>query len=420
MSAVIEARGLSKVFRTTVRRPGLAGALRSLVSPQRVDKVAVRDVEFSVGRGELLALLGPNGAGKSTTIKMLTGILTPTSGEAVVAGVVPHRDRERNAHNIGAVFGQRTQLWWDLPARDSFEILRDIYGVPEAQFRDRIEEFDGLLELSEFWDTRVRHLSLGQRVRCDLAASLLHDPPVVFLDEPTIGMDVVVKEQVRRFLRHQVEQRDRTVLLTTHDMTEVERLAERVVLINHGRIVLDGSLQEIRRRFGGTWQVRATLADPADVDIVTAVAPVGAVGAVGAVEQGGAGAGAPVPLPGFAGIGVLRREGPRVVFGPVGEDAPSVHEALKVIIGRFRVADLALEENDLEDVMRAAYLSDLPPAGPTAGPTASPTASPTAGAPSGTPIDGSSGTPTADQVPATPATPTPPVTPASASPSQGG
>ncbi|SFN63537.1 ABC-2 type transport system ATP-binding protein [Streptomyces sp. cf124] len=347
MSAVIEARGLSKVFQTTVRQPGFVGALRSLINPRRVDKVAVQDVDFSVGRGELLALLGPNGAGKSTTIKMLTGILTPTSGEALVAGVVPHRDRERNAHNIGAVFGQRTQLWWDLPARESFEILRDIYGVPEARFRERIEEFDGLLELSGFWDTRVRHLSLGQRVRCDLAASLLHDPPVVFLDEPTIGMDVVVKEQVRRFLRHQVEERDRTVLLTTHDMTEVERLAERVVLINHGRIVLDGSLQEIRRRFGGTWQVRATLADPADVE---------------AVEQG-EGSGGPVALPGFGGIGVLRREGPRVVFGPVGEDAPTVHEALKVIIGRFRVADLALEENDLEDVMRAAYLSDVPPQG---------------------------------------------------------
>ncbi len=347
LSAVIEARGLCKVFRTTVRQPGFAGALRSLVSPRRVDKVAVQDVDFQVGRGELLALLGPNGAGKSTTIKMLTGILTPTSGEALVAGVVPHRDRERNAHNIGAVFGQRTQLWWDLPARESFEILRDIYGVPEGQFRERIQEFDELLELSEFWDTRVRHLSLGQRVRCDLAASLLHDPPVVFLDEPTIGMDVVVKEQVRRFLRHQVEERDRTVLLTTHDMTEVERLAERVVLINHGRIVLDGSLQEIRQRFGGTWQVRATLTDPADVEVVEAV------------EQGEGGGGS-VPLPGFAGVGVVRQEGPRVVFGPVGEDAPTVHEALKVIIGRFRVADLALEENDLEDVMRAAYLSDVP------------------------------------------------------------
>ncbi|WP_374200714.1 ATP-binding cassette domain-containing protein [Streptomyces sp. ATCC 21386] len=344
---MIEARGLCKVFRTTVRQPGFAGALRSLVSPRRVDKVAVQDVDFQVGRGELLALLGPNGAGKSTTIKMLTGILTPTSGEALVAGVVPHRDRERNAHNIGAVFGQRTQLWWDLPARESFEILRDIYGVPEGQFRERIQEFDELLELSEFWDTRVRHLSLGQRVRCDLAASLLHDPPVVFLDEPTIGMDVVVKEQVRRFLRHQVEERDRTVLLTTHDMTEVERLAERVVLINHGRIVLDGTLQEIRQRFGGTWQVRATLTDPADVEVVEAV------------EQGEGGGGS-VPLPGFAGVGVVRQEGPRVVFGPVGEDAPTVHEALKVIIGRFRVADLALEENDLEDVMRAAYLSDVP------------------------------------------------------------
>ncbi|WP_327748791.1 ATP-binding cassette domain-containing protein [Streptomyces europaeiscabiei] len=349
LSAVIEARGLSKVFRTTVRRPGLAGALKSLVSPLHVDKVAVQDVDFSVGEGELLALLGPNGAGKSTTIKMLTGILTPTSGEALVAGAVPHRDRERNAHNIGAVFGQRTQLWWDLPARESFEILRDIYGVPEAQFRARIEEFDGLLELSEFWDTRVRHLSLGQRVRCDLAASLLHDPPVVFLDEPTIGMDVVVKEQVRRFLRHQVEERARTVLLTTHDMTEVERLAERVVLINHGRIVLDGSLQEIRRRFGGTWQVRATLADPADIEQIEQTEQVEQIEQIG-----------PVPLPGFAGIGVLRREGPRVVFGPVGEDAPTVHEALKAIIGRFRVADLALEENDLEDVMRAAYLSDIP------------------------------------------------------------
>ncbi|MCG3041088.1 ATP-binding cassette domain-containing protein [Streptomyces sp. S1A] len=231
----IVARNLTRTFRTAVRRPGFAGALRSLVDPLRVEKTAVRDVSFSVERGRLLALLGPNGAGKSTTIKMLTGILTPTSGEARVAGVVPYRERERNARNIGAVFGQRTQLWWDLPARESFAVLRDVYGVPQAEHRARLAEFDSLLELSEFWDTRVRHLSLGQRVRCDLAAALLHDPPVVFLDEPTIGMDVVVKEQVRGFLRHQVERRGRTVLLTTHDMTEVARLAERVVLINHGR-----------------------------------------------------------------------------------------------------------------------------------------------------------------------------------------
>ncbi|GAQ55694.1 ABC transporter ATP-binding protein [Streptomyces acidiscabies] len=326
MSGSIEVRGLSRAFHTTVRRPGFAGALRSLVDPERVVKHAVSDISFDVAEGELLALLGPNGAGKSTTIKMLTGILTPTSGEAKVAGVVPYRERERNARNIGAVFGQRTQLWWDLPVRESFTILRDIYEVPGAEHAARLKEFDELLDLSSFWSTRVRHLSLGQRVRCDLAAALLHDPAVVFLDEPTIGMDVVVKEQVREFLRHQVEQRGRTVLLTTHDMTEVERLAERVVLINHGRLVLDGPLEDIRRKFGSTWQVRATLADPH-----TEVTP-------------------------MRGIAVVGREGPQVVFGPDGPDAPTVHQALKAVIERYEVTDVALDEADLEDVMRAAYV----------------------------------------------------------------
>ncbi|MFJ1809320.1 MULTISPECIES: ATP-binding cassette domain-containing protein [unclassified Streptomyces] len=326
MIGSIEVRGLSRTFHTTVRRPGLVGGLRSLVDPERVAKHAVRDITFDVAAGELLALLGPNGAGKSTTIKMLTGILTPTSGEARVAGVVPYRERERNARNIGAVFGQRTQLWWDLPVRESFAILRDIYEVPKAEHASRLREFDALLELSSFWDTRVRHLSLGQRVRCDLAAALLHDPPVVFLDEPTIGMDVVVKEQVREFLRHQVEERGRTVLLTTHDMTEVERLAERVVLINHGRLVLDGTLDEIRRTFGSTWQVRATLADP-QTEVVA--------------------------LPGIA---VLRHEGSRVVFGPDQSGAPTVHQALKAVIERYEVTDIALDEAELEDVMRTAYV----------------------------------------------------------------
>lgn len=325
MAGSIEVRGLSRTFHTTVRRPGFTGALRSLVNPERVEKHAVSDITFDVSPGELLALLGPNGAGKSTTIKILTGILTPTSGEARVAGVVPYRERERNARNIGAVFGQRTQLWWDLPVRESFAILRDIYEVPKAEHAARLREFDDLLELSTFWDTRVRHLSLGQRVRCDLAAALLHDPPVVFLDEPTIGMDVVVKEQVREFLRYQVAERGRTVLLTTHDMTEVERLAERVVLVNHGRLVLDGTLDEIRRDFGSTWQVRATLADPHT--------PVG-------------------PLPG---ITLVRRDGPQVVFGPDGPAAPTVHQALKLVIERYEVTGVAVDEADLEDVMRAAY-----------------------------------------------------------------
>ncbi|GAA3794263.1 ATP-binding cassette domain-containing protein [Streptomyces phyllanthi] len=336
MSASIEVRGLSRTFHSTVRRPGFLGGVRSLVNPERVAKEAVSEISFDVAAGELLALLGPNGAGKSTTIKMLTGILTPTAGEARVAGVVPYVERERNARNIGAVFGQRTQLWWDLPVRESFAVLRDIYQVPKAEHAARLKEFDELLDLSSFWDTRVRHLSLGQRVRSDLAAALLHDPPVVFLDEPTIGMDVVVKEQVREFLRYQVTERGRTVLLTTHDMTEVERLAERVVLINHGRLVLDGSLDEIRRKFGSTWQVRATLA-----------------GAHGDA----------VPLPGIA---VLRQDGPQVVFGPDGPDAPTVHQALKAVIERYEVTGIAIDEADLEDVMRAAYAQAEPVAEPVA------------------------------------------------------
>jgi ABC-2 type transport system ATP-binding protein len=325
VTAAIVAEGLTKRFHTIVRRPGFVGGLKSLVAPARAVKTAVDDVSFTVREGELLAFLGPNGAGKSTTIKMLTGILAPTSGRVRVAGIAPHRDRQRNARNIGAVFGQRTQLWWDLPARESLAVLRDIFGVSEADYRRRLSEFDELLELSEFWETRVRHLSLGQRVRCDLAAALLHDPMIVFLDEPTIGMDVVVKEQVREFLRYQVERRGRTVVLTTHDMTEVSRLAERIVLINHGRLVFDGSLGELRSRFGDTWQVHVTLAEPAPEEVA-------------------------VP-----GVRVVRRDGPRVVFGPQ-RDAASPHEALRRIIERYAITDLSIEEDDLEDVMRQAYL----------------------------------------------------------------
>ena len=330
---IVTASHLTKVFHTTTRRPGRWGALTSLVAPRRVSKTAVNDVSFSVGRGELVALLGPNGAGKSTTIKMLTGILQPTSGSVTVAGIDPHRNRERNARNIGAIFGQRTQLWWDLPARESLAILRDIFEIDRSDYRRRLGELDELLDLSAFWDSRVRHLSLGQRVRCDLAASLLHDPGIVFLDEPTIGMDVVVKEQVREFLRHQVQERGRTVLLTTHDMTEVARLAERVVLVNHGQLVVDGTLDDIKRRFGGSWQVRVTLAEPGpEVEV--------------------------------EGLRVVRRDGPVVTFGPDGTDPDRpdpngtvrLEEGLRRIVERHRITGVAIEEDDLEDVMRQAYL----------------------------------------------------------------
>jgi viologen exporter family transport system ATP-binding protein len=261
IDGAIVAEGLTKVFHTTARKRGRFSAIRSVLRPERVAKTAVDAVSFRVEPGELVAFLGPNGAGKSTTIKMLTGILTPSAGRAEVNGLVPYRERIANARKVGAVFGQRSQLWWDLPARDSLSVLADIHGVGPRQLRERIARFDRILELSQFWDTRARQLSLGQRVRCDLAAALIHDPAVLYLDEPTIGMDVVVKEQVREFLRDQVEQRGRTVVLTTHDMTEVERLAERVVLINHGRIAYDGDLEDLRRSHADALDSDADLED---------------------------------------------------------------------------------------------------------------------------------------------------------------
>jgi ABC-2 type transport system ATP-binding protein len=321
----ILARDLTKTFRVSTRRPGLLGAARSLVAPEHVAKTAVDRVSFSVRRGELAALLGPNGAGKSTAIKMLTGVLVPTSGEVLVAGLVPHRDREHNARNIGAVFGQRSQLWWDLPARESLSILRDIFEVDDTAYRQRLRDFDDLLGLSEFWNTPVRHLSLGQRVRCDLAAALLHDPAILYLDEPTIGMDLVVKEQVRQFLLHRVRERGATVLLTTHDIMEVARLTTRTILINHGRVIFDGSHRELQRRFGGVWKLHVTFAEP-----MTGPPP--------------------------RGLRVLHQDGVTATFGPDGQDGPTPQEAAKQVIEHYQVSGISIEENDLEDVIRATYL----------------------------------------------------------------
>jgi ABC-2 type transport system ATP-binding protein len=243
---IIRARNLRKTFSVARRRPGLVGGLRSLVNPIVSEVVAVDCVNLSIARGEMVACLGPNGAGKSTTIKMLTGILVPTSGTAEVFGMQPHRQRRMVAQRMGVVFGQRTQLWWDLPLRDSFDLLRYIYRIPVRRFAHNLATFAELLELSEFIDTPVRQLSLGQRMRGDLAAALLHDPEVLYLDEPTIGLDVVAKHRVRSFLQALNRERQVTVLLTTHDMSDVERLCSRLLIIDHGQLLYDGSLAAMR------------------------------------------------------------------------------------------------------------------------------------------------------------------------------
>ena len=237
---MIEVEHLSKQF--VVRR----GRLRR----ERVNVDAVKDISFRVERGELLGYLGPNGAGKSTTIKMLTGILVPSSGHVSVGGLDPSKQRIQLARRIGAMFGQRVQLWWDLPLIDSFELLRHIYKVPADRYRTSLARFREVLELDPFLHTPVRQLSLGQRIRGELTASMLHDPELLFLDEPTIGLDVVAKQRVRDFLIEINRERGVTVLLTTHDLGDIERLCKRLLVIDQGQLIWDGAIDDLKERYG--------------------------------------------------------------------------------------------------------------------------------------------------------------------------
>jgi ABC-2 type transport system ATP-binding protein len=246
---LIESHGLTKVFRQPLKDPGLKGSLKHLVTRNYRDHVAVSGIDLSIEAGEAIAYVGPNGAGKSTTIKMLTGILVPSGGEVKVAGLVPHRQRIENARNIGVVFGQRTQLWWDIPVRESLALLRDIFDVPEDVYRQRVDHFTELLELEEILPSIARRLSLGQRMRADLAAALLHNPKILYLDEPTIGLDISVKDRVRAFIRELVAEEGTTVMLTTHDLGDIEDICKRIVIIDEGRIIYDGDLQAVKDTF---------------------------------------------------------------------------------------------------------------------------------------------------------------------------
>lgn len=255
---MITARHLQKEFKTPVIREGRFSGLRTLFSREYVSKEAVRDISFDIGPGEFVGYIGPNGAGKSTTIKMLTGILHPTSGEVKLDGMNPHQDRRRTVGRLGVVFGQRSQLWWDLPVKDSYDILAEMYGVRAEDKKKRLSQFAELLDLESFWATPVRKLSLGQRMRADLAASMLHDPELLFLDEPTIGLDVNAKRNIRQFLRTLNETFGKTILLTTHDMDDIEQLCSRVMVINHGQLTYDGTISSLRETIGLPTLIRVT------------------------------------------------------------------------------------------------------------------------------------------------------------------
>lgn len=255
---MIQAEHLQKTFRVRKRNAGFKNAAKAFFSREYEEIHALNDVSFRIEDGEAVSYIGPNGAGKSSTIKILSGILTPDSGTCVIDGRVPWKDRRAHVSQIGVVFGQRSQLWWDVPVIDSFELIRDIYAVTEDVYKRNLRDLTDLLNLSEILKTPARSLSLGQRMRCEIAASLLHDPRILFLDEPTIGLDAVSKIAVREFVLDMNKRRGTTVILTTHDMQDVEALAQRVLLIGKGRILLDGTLDDIRR--GGSGQIDETLA----------------------------------------------------------------------------------------------------------------------------------------------------------------
>lgn len=255
MEKMIEVNKLSKSFKKTIKQSGLKGAVKSLFNPEYETFEAVKNLTFDVKKGEILGFIGANGAGKSTTIKMLTGILTPTSGTCTINGKIPQENRTEYVKEIGVVFGQRTQLWWDLALQETYSVLKEIYEVPDKQFQKRMDFLNEVLELHEFIKDPVRTLSLGQRMRADIAASLLHSPKVLFLDEPTIGLDVAVKDNIRKAIMQINQEEKTTIILTTHDLADIELLCNRIYMIDKGEAMFDGSVSQLKSTFGKIHEV---------------------------------------------------------------------------------------------------------------------------------------------------------------------
>ncbi len=324
MSAtLISVANLHKHFQVASTRRGTLGALRGLFSRQMKTVRAVDGITFEIKAGELVGYLGPNGAGKSTTLKMLTGLLVPTAGDLRVDGRLPWRERQAYVAEIGAVFGQRTTLWWDLPVIESFDLIQYIYKIPEDRYWRNLTEFRRLLELDEFIQRPVRSLSLGQRMRADLCAALLHDPKLVFLDEPTIGLDVVAKDRIRQFIQHVNRERGATVLLTTHDMSDVEKLCERVMIIDHGKLLYDGDLDSLKSRFGGSRRLVVELAEP-------------------------------YPSLELEGARLVEQDGLQAVF-EFEREVVAASDLITRLAARYRVRDLEVREPEIEATIRRIY-----------------------------------------------------------------
>ncbi len=328
---MIEVSHLQKNFSKTIKEPGLKGALKSFVHPQREIFEAVKDLSFEVPKGQILGFIGANGAGKSTTIKMLTGILKPTSGYCRINGKIPQDNRQDYVRDIGAVFGQRTQLWWDLALQETYVVLKEIYDVPEKAFRKRMDFLNEVLDLNEFIKDPVRTLSLGQRMRADIAASLLHNPKVLFLDEPTIGLDVSVKDNIRRAITQINQEEETTILLTTHDLSDIEQLCDRIIMIDKGQEIFDGTVTQLKQSFGKMKSLSFELR-PGQEQVVS-------------------------QFMGLPDITVERHE----LSLDIQYDSSSYQTAdiIQKTMADFAVRDLKMTDVDIEDIVRRFYRKEL-------------------------------------------------------------
>lgn len=325
--ALIEVHNLRKEFKKLVPKTGFLSGIRNLWNTDYTSHVAVDDISFKIEEGELLGYIGPNGAGKSTSIKMMTGILVPTAGEISIAGMTPWKQRREHAQNIGVVFGQKTQLWWDIPPIESYRVLKTIYKIPDSVYEKNLNTFRDLLELHEFENTPVRQLSLGQRMRADLAAAMLHDPRILFLDEPTIGVDVLAKERLREFIKEINRTRGVTILLTTHDMADIEKLCHRMSIIDDGKLLYDGSIHDLKSRYGTERTLVIELDD------------------------------APYAL-NIPNTRVLREEGSRVWIA-FDKEKLSASDVMMKVAEKHTIRDLTVEEPEIESIVREIYQSGL-------------------------------------------------------------
>lgn len=333
---MIYVNDLRKEFKKTIKEPGLKGSVKALFKPNNEIIKAVDGISFHVGKGEMLGFIGPNGAGKSTVIKMLTGILTPTSGTCEINGFIPQENRQKYVKEIGVVFGQRTQLWWDLALRETYSVLKEIYNVPDNEFKKRMAFLNEVLELDDFISSPVRTLSLGQRMRADIAASLLHNPKVLFLDEPTIGLDVVVKDNIRNAIQKINAEEGTTVILTTHDLADIEMLCNRIVMIDKGKMVFDGQISDLKHEFGQMRDLCFELNFADDISKLNYVTDL-------KLEDDDL---------------KIKNEGAAVSVR-FDSDAVSVENMLSYTLSKVHVKDINLKDADIEEIIRRIYRQEV-------------------------------------------------------------